>query len=139
MKLSAPIFRLKRQAKVLSRDEGIPLHEAQDRIARAEGFQRWSHLAAQHDAAGPAADLLAQLEPGDLVLLAGKREHGKTALAFGLIAEALAADRSVGYFSLDENDADIEQRVDRLNATALGKAQPWPKARPMLKIAAQTP
>lgn len=118
MKLSAPIFRLKRQAKVLSRDEGIPLHEAQDRIARAEGFQRWSHLAAQHDAASPAADLLGKLEPGELVLLAGKREHGKTTLAFGLIAEALAAERSVGYFSLDENDVDIEQRLEAAGVTS---------------------
>ena len=40
MKLSAPIYRLKRLAKILSRDEGLPLHEALDRIAAQEGFAR---------------------------------------------------------------------------------------------------
>ena len=42
MKLSAPIYRLNRLAKILSRDEGLPLHEALDRIAAQEGFARWN-------------------------------------------------------------------------------------------------
>jgi hypothetical protein len=36
MKLSAPIYHLKRQARILSRDENIPLHEALDRLAARE-------------------------------------------------------------------------------------------------------
>ena len=36
MKLSAPLYHLKRKAKLLSRAENIPLHEALDRIARQE-------------------------------------------------------------------------------------------------------
>jgi hypothetical protein len=42
MKLSAPLYHLKRKAKILSRAENIPLHEALDRIARQEGFGGWS-------------------------------------------------------------------------------------------------
>ena len=38
MKLSAPLYHLKRKAKLLSRAENIPLHEALDRVARQEGF-----------------------------------------------------------------------------------------------------
>ena len=38
MKLSAPVYRLKRRAKVLAREERIPLHEALDRVAMDEGF-----------------------------------------------------------------------------------------------------
>lgn len=38
MKLTAPVYRLKRQAKALSRQEGIPLHLALDRVAIGEGF-----------------------------------------------------------------------------------------------------
>ena len=34
MKLSAPLYHLKRKAKLLSRAENIPLNEALDRIAR---------------------------------------------------------------------------------------------------------
>jgi hypothetical protein len=39
-----PIFVLKRRAKELVRTEGIPLHEAQNRIAIGEGHSSWSHL-----------------------------------------------------------------------------------------------
>ena len=46
MKLSAPLYHLKRQAKLLSRAEKIPLHEALNRIAEREGFSGWSLLAA---------------------------------------------------------------------------------------------
>ena len=112
MKLSAPIFRLKRQAKLLAREDGIPLHEAQDRIARSEGFQRWSQLAAQHAETSVAKELLDGLQAGELVLLAGKREHGKTTLAFHLIAEAAAVGRSSAYFSLDESDEDVVARLE---------------------------
>ncbi|MEM7284915.1 MAG: DNA helicase [Actinomycetota bacterium] len=112
MKLSAPVFRLKRRAKLLARDQGIPLHEAQDRIARQEGFQRWSHLAAHHAEATTARLVLGALDPGDLVLLAGQREHGKTALAFDLMAEAVADGREVAYFSLEETDTAVERRLE---------------------------
>ncbi|MFK4531760.1 hypothetical protein ABIF90_009741 [Bradyrhizobium japonicum] len=47
MRLSAPIYHLKRKAKRLSREEGIPLHDALDRIAATEGFSAWSMLAAK--------------------------------------------------------------------------------------------
>ncbi|RMB04577.1 hypothetical protein [Eilatimonas milleporae] len=39
MKLSAPVFRLKRRARTLAREEKIPLHQALDRLARREGFR----------------------------------------------------------------------------------------------------
>src|SRR5579862_7868029 len=39
MKLSAPIYHLKRKARLLSREKKIPLHEALDRIAIEEGFR----------------------------------------------------------------------------------------------------
>ena len=53
MKLSAPIYRLKRQAKLLSRAEKIPLHSALDHIARGQGFGSWSLLASQNLAITP--------------------------------------------------------------------------------------
>lgn len=69
MRLSAPIFRLKGQARRLAREAKIPLHDALDRLARQEGFRSWSHLSASISKDRPAAALLAQLSPGDLVLL----------------------------------------------------------------------
>lgn len=80
MKLSAPIFRLKRQAKLRAREAHIPLHQALDQLARDEGFRSWSHLAASISDHRPAADILSQLSPGDLVLLGARPGHGKTVL-----------------------------------------------------------
>ena len=57
MKLSAPLYHLKRKAKLLSRAENIPLHEALDRVARQEGFSGWSLLATKMAAAAPAERL----------------------------------------------------------------------------------
>lgn len=44
MTLSAPIYVLKRKAKLLSREANIPLSQALNRIAKNEGFESWSFL-----------------------------------------------------------------------------------------------
>lgn len=44
---TAPIYVLKRRAKELSRERGIPLHEAQWLTAKQEGFASWSLLVAR--------------------------------------------------------------------------------------------
>lgn len=46
-----PIYVLKRRAKELSRERGIPLHEAQKLIAEQEGFASWSLLVSRRKAA----------------------------------------------------------------------------------------
>jgi len=55
MRLSAPIYRLRRQAKLLARKAGIPLNQALDRVAKDEGFQSWSLLVARYPAQNAAA------------------------------------------------------------------------------------
>ncbi|UUX48782.1 DNA helicase [Nisaea acidiphila] len=112
MKLSAPLFRLKRQARLLSREEGIPLNKALDRIAAGEGFRSWSQLAAKvardHR---PGAGLFAQLEPGDLVLLGARPGQGKTLLGLELLLEAAKAGRKGTFFTLDYHAEDVAQRL----------------------------
>ena len=107
MKLSAPIYHLKRQAKVLSRTAGIPLHEALDRIAVQEGFARWSLLAAHMSANAPAIALLTRLVPGDLVLLGARPGHGKTQLSLELTVEAMKLGRPGVFFTLEYSTTDI--------------------------------
>ncbi len=109
LNLSAPIPRLKFRARRLARAEGIALHQALDRIARAEGFASWSLLAAraaraERSAPGAAlspAQLLAQMQPGELVLLAARPGQGKTRLGLALLAEALRAGRPGAFFTLE--------------------------------------
>lgn len=110
MKLSAPIYHLKRRAKALSRKEAIPLNQALDRIARQEGFNTWSLLAARAATTMPSGELLAQLQPGDLVLLAARPGHGKTLMGLKLIAEALRRGRRGVFFTLEYTEADVVSR-----------------------------
>ncbi len=110
MKLSAPIYRLKRQARLLSRDRGIPLHAALDRVAAAEGFRSWSLLVARHAAASPAARLYPRLSPGDLVLVAARPGQGKTLLSLELAVQAMQAGHRGIYFSLEDTERDVPAR-----------------------------
>nr|WP_321358915.1 DNA helicase [uncultured Hyphomonas sp.] len=112
MKLSVPLFRLERQAKFLSEQEGLPLHEALDRVAHGEGYQRWSQLAASHSQAIAAERILDQLCNGDIVLLCARREHGKTTLAFEIMSEAIRQGRRSAYFTLYEYEDDVEKRLE---------------------------
>ncbi|MEM7062452.1 MAG: DNA helicase [Cyanobacteria bacterium P01_B01_bin.77] len=107
MKLSAPIYRLKRQAKLLSRAEGIPLHQALDRIAFKEGFTRWSLLAADISVTATARTLLGHFTPGDLVLLGARPGHGKTQLSLELIVEAMKSGHQGVFFTLEYSVTDI--------------------------------
>jgi hypothetical protein len=84
MKLSAPVHYLKRKAKLLSREEKIPLNEALRRIAFQEGYNDWSLLAAKLSALTPAGKLLARLSPGDMVLLGARPGQGNRAMFFTL-------------------------------------------------------
>lgn len=111
MRLSAPIYILKQQAKALARSERIPLHLALDRIANREGFRVWSHLAARCREDDPSSVLFTQLNPGSLVLLAGRPGQGKTLLGIGLIIEALSRGQRAAFFTLELTVADVARRL----------------------------
>ncbi len=110
MKLSSPIYRLKRQAKLLTRHNGIRLHEALNQIARKEGFKDWSHLAANHAQATPAQDIARQMRPGDMVLIGARPGHGKTLLGLELVALADRSSRTGCFFTLDYSESDVWDR-----------------------------
>ncbi|MBO6755981.1 MAG: AAA family ATPase [Roseibium sp.] len=116
MRLSAPIFRLKRKAKVLSRHIDIPLSAALDRIAQEEGFQSWSHLAAKADRRTPARRLLHSFAPGGLVLIGARPGHGKTLLALEILTEARAAGRAGYVFSLEMTEDQARRHLENLHA-----------------------
>jgi len=100
MELSAPLYRLKRRARLLARRASIPLNQALDRVAREEGFARWSLLAARHAPAAPSQTLLAGLRPGDTLLLGARPWQGKTALGFDLLLAAAREGRRGVFISL---------------------------------------
>ena len=131
MRLSAPIFHLKRLAKAQARSEAIPLHEALDNIAIKEGFSSWSLLAAQASSYPEARDLYDRLKPGDLVLLAARPGQGKTMMGLDLIIEAAKAGRRGAFFTLEYNQDDIVEQigVERIGAERIGR--PGASSRPL--------
>lgn len=110
MKLSAPIYYLKRKARLLSREAKIPLHAALDRVAAGEGFSSWGLLAAKAAAAAPAGKLFARLAPGDLILVAARPGHGKTLMSLELAVEAMKAGNRGVFFSLEYTESDVLER-----------------------------
>ena len=116
MKLSAPIYHLKRKAKLLSREKKIPLHQALDHIAEKEGFSGWSLLAAKVTATAPAGKLFARLAPGDLVLVGARPGQGKTLMSLELAVEAMKAGNRGMFFTLEYTEKDILDRFRAIGA-----------------------
>lgn len=117
MRLSAPIYHLKRQAKAHARIANIPLHRALDSIAQTEGYQTWSHLASSYEKQNPVHRVYAALQPGDVMLLAARPRQGKTLLGLELAIEAYRDGNSSTFFTLDYTQEDV-----RACFTSLGVA-----------------
>ena len=120
MKLSAAIYHLKRKARRLSREEGIPLHDALDRVATTEGFSAWSLLAAKAAALTPAIRLFPQVQPGDLVLIGARPGQGKTLMSLELAVEAMKCGHRAAFFSLEYTEKDV---LNRMRAIGVEPAQ----------------
>ncbi|MCZ4279738.1 DNA helicase [Kiloniella laminariae] len=133
MKLSAPLYHLKRRAKALSRAKAIPLHQALDLLAREEGINSWSLLVARisgqkpegisEETAGVASaqNLLSSLIPGDLLLLGARPGHGKTRKGLELIVEALKQGRHGVFFTFEYNKKDIEHHFAAIVTASVGE------------------
>ena len=107
MKLSAPIYILKHQAKALARKENVRLHQALNQIASREGFSSWSHLTANWSPEDLSVSLFTRLQPGDFVLIGARPAQGKTILSIGLAIEAMTRGNRAAFFTLDFTRADV--------------------------------
>ncbi len=114
MKLSSPIYRLKRDARRLAREQTIPLHDALDRVAASEGYSAWSLLAARHAETSPARQVYGKLQPGDLVLIGARPGQGKTLMALELAAEAVRSGKRSFFFTLEYTEAEAQLRLQAI-------------------------
>lgn len=124
MRLSSPIYKLKRQAKLLARDHDIRLHQALNQIAMKEGFRDWSHLASNYSKATPAKEIMRQMSSGDMVLIGARPGHGKTLLGLELTALAEKINRTGYVFTLDYNETDVWDRFEKLGFDPKESARP---------------
>ncbi len=114
MHLSAPIYRLKHQAKLIARKHNLALHTALDRVAQNQGYASWSLLAQREKLRSPSKVLVRELNPGDLVLLGARQGHGKTLLGLEYLIEAMHAGRAGALFSLEYTRAEVDELFDSL-------------------------
>lgn len=119
MHLSAPLYRLKRRAKQMSRETNAPLHQCLNRVALTEGFQSWDHLSDTHKSTSGA--ILAKLPKGALTLLAARPGQGKTLMALEL---SLAAARTgpATFYTLDYSQSQVSERLMALSPSGVPKA-----------------
>ncbi|MBS1706532.1 MAG: DNA helicase [Armatimonadetes bacterium] len=110
MKLSAPIFQLKRQARLLAREKSIALHEALDTIAQREGLATWSHLASAYSKDSPAIRLYRTIRPGSLVLIAARPGQGKTLMGLELALIAMKGGHKSVFFTLEYTQQECLER-----------------------------
>jgi replicative DNA helicase len=120
MKLSAPIYQLKRRAKLMARDENIPLHTALDRIACEEGFATWSLLSARVATCATASEMLSRLSDGDMFLLGARPGHGKTLLGLWLLLDAIRDGRRGVFFTLEYTKQETHARIRSLKGGTSG-------------------
>lgn len=120
MKLSAPIYQLKRRARLMARDEKIPLHTALDRIARDEGFAGWSLLSARVATGATTSEMLSRLSDGDMLLLGARPGHGKTLLGIHLLLDAIRDGRRGVFFTLEYTEQETRERIRSLEDEVSG-------------------
>ncbi|MGJ8528889.1 DNA helicase [Maritalea sp.] len=111
MKLSAPIYQLKRQAKLLARQNKMPLHQALDQIARTQGFASWSLLSAKAQSVDQVEKFAKMLCPADMVLLGGRPGHGKTMVALEVAFLKLKSGFDAYFFTLEYHDKELSNRL----------------------------
>jgi replicative DNA helicase len=122
MKLSAPIFQLKRRAKLMARNNNVPLNEALDQIARGEGFARWSMLSSRISSGPLSGTILSRLDDGDLLLIAGRPGHGKSTLGLQLLIDAARDNRRAFLFSLEFTEQQAMKHLTSLAGDAVNVA-----------------
>lgn len=114
MKLSSPIFKLKRQARLLARRKGIPLHQALDLTAETQGFRSWSHLSSSANTASHDERIFNQLAPGDLLLLGARPGQGKTILGLDLAVLASKSGWNSHFFTLEYTEPEVLARYHEM-------------------------
>ena len=124
MKLSAPIYVLKKKAKALKKEKSFTMTEALNEIAKQEGFVSWSLLQSKAKDIFPKTknEVLDYLNPGDLMLIASRPGLRKTSFTLEILIQAAKEGRRCYFFSLEYSHKDVASKVSDLDES-LGELQ----------------
>ncbi|MGZ3742465.1 MAG: DNA helicase [Pseudobdellovibrionaceae bacterium] len=113
VKLSAPIYVLKAQAKELKKSNSMSMAEALNHIAQREGYSSWGLLQSKSKDLLPQTrdEVLSYLNAGDLVLVGSRPGFGKTTFTLKLILQAIREGKRCFLFTLEESRQQIAARV----------------------------
>lgn len=119
MKLSAPIYVLKSQAKELKRTKQITMTQALDLMAQREGYSTWSLLQSKAKDLIPKVreEVLGYLNPGDLFLITTRPGFGKMTFALQILIQAFHEHKTCCFFSLKSNQREVTDRITELDET----------------------
>ncbi len=120
MRLSAPIHRLKHNARLLARKSKIPLHQALDTFAQKEGYASWSLLVARYVAQYDVSAMERRVEDGDMVLVGARPGHGKTSLCLTLVAKALRRGEACAIYSFELSHRELLGHLETLGLEVPG-------------------
>lgn len=125
VKLSAPLFALRAQAKKIKKEQSVSLAEALNLVARREGFASWSLLQSKAKDLRPRReeDILDYLNPGDLVLVASRPGLGKTTFTLRLLLRAFHRGRRCFFFTLESSRRELARKIAALDET-VGETNP---------------
>ncbi|MGH0247905.1 DNA helicase, partial [Sinorhizobium meliloti] len=79
------------------------------------GLARWSLLSSQVAAASLSRSILARLDEGDLLLVAGRPGHGKTTLGLQLLLDAARDGRKAVFFTLEFTEQQARRHLRSLD------------------------
>ncbi len=125
MKLSAPIYILKQQAKALSDRDKVRLHIALDKVAAREGFKAWSHLASTWQRQDTSRSTYDQFNKGDLILVGSRPGQGKTLLSLALAVEAMTRGNRAAFFTLEATPVEVNKLLGAIGRDASEFRSQW--------------
>jgi hypothetical protein len=120
--LTQSISTLKKRAKELQKKSDIKLTQAQNEIARTQGYDTWSLLMSKfHQESIDSVDVLWHaLFPNRVTMLVAAENVGKVTLAINLALKAINENKKVCYFSLSTPKSLILSRFEKIGGNPSG-------------------
>ena len=122
MKLSSPIFVLKRRARQISRETDLLLSQALNLVAKQEGYRSWGSLAAKYASTRTGVDVLARFEPGDFILMECRPNPTSRSQKLQFLTGMIDLKAKAWVFSSTNDHAEIKSQIQHFGQSSSADA-----------------